>query len=194
MRTGASTHEESPTRHDAILLFEEAKKRLMDVNHWDRLCGPGSAVFQLTDEKGTELHGVQPEVGHLIRIQLPAPPNAESGGYDWVRIEAFENNKDLMKDQDVFSFTVRPVKSPAGDGTATGHFYTSDATSTFLILRTSSVVKAMEKGRNEVANISGGSIAGKIRNLLVAVGAWLGFSKSQWGRLVKGIIKGPPQE
>jgi hypothetical protein len=192
LRTGASTSEEAPTRHDAILLFEEAKRRLLDINNWHSLCGPGSATFQLTDDGGRELRDVKPETGHLIRISLPAPPNAEGDGYDWVRIEEIENKKDMLKDQNIFGFRVRPVNNPLSTRGKTAHFYTSGATSTFLIIRVSSVVKAMEKGRNEVVNAGMPAVVDGVRNFFVALGAWLGFSKSQWGKLVKGIIKGPP--
>jgi hypothetical protein len=194
MRTGASSQEEASTRHDAILLFQEARRRLLDVNNWDKLCGPGSAVFRLTDATGRELTTVKPEIGHLIRINLPAPPNNEGGGYDWVRIEEIESHKDMLKDQDIFAMRVRPANSPLNSNGHTAHFYTAGATSTFLVVRVSTVVKAIEKGRNESANTGGLALLSRIRNVAVSVGAWLGISKSQWGRLVKGIIKGPPDE
>src|SRR6476660_810088 len=111
IKTGASTYAESPTRHDAILLFEEAKKRLLNINQWHVLCGEGSAVFQLTDDKGQPVNR-NPVKGDLIRIKLPAPPNNQGDGFDWVRIEEFENTKDLLKDQDIFGFRVRPVQNP----------------------------------------------------------------------------------
>lgn len=196
VKTGASSQAETATRHDAILLFEKARRRLLDVNRWHELAGPGSAAFRLCDSNGNELHNKQPEVGNLIRISLPAPPNQEGKGYDWVRIEAFENHKDLLKDQDIFGFRVRPVQSPLSDNAngETAHFYTSSATSTFIVMRASSKVTAMEKGRNEVANSWPKEVLSKLRNVVVAVGAWLGLSHSQWSKLVKGIIKGPPQE
>jgi hypothetical protein len=193
-KTGASTHAETATRHDAILLFDEAKRRLLDVNHWHKLCGPGSATFQLTDAEGNEIRNRAPEVGDLIRIKLPAPPNAEGKGFDWVRVEEFENTKDLLKDQDIFGFRVRPVRDPSNRAEDAAHFYTSSATSTFLIMRVSSIVTALERGRNEVPNNKPLAILNKIRNLVIAVGAWIGISHSQWGKLVKGIIKGPPQD
>ncbi len=193
--TGASTHTESPTRHAAILLFEEAKKRLLDVNKWDKLCGPASAVFTLVDRSGHEVKGRTPEVGDFIRISLPATANSEGDGYDWVRIEAFENSKDLLKDEEIFGFRVRPSKKPEDKtGGETAHFYTSEATSTFIVVRVSSIVTAMEKGRNEVVNKGPFGFLSKIRNMIVGMGARLGFSQSQWGKLVKGVIKGPPQE
>jgi len=193
VKTGASTYAESPTRHDAILLFEEAKKRLLNINKWHELCGEGSAVFQLTDSNGNEINR-RPETGDLIRIKLPAPSNDSGDGYDWVRIEEFENTKDLLKDQDIFGFRVRPVQNPLDNSADTAHFYKSTATSTFVIVRTSSTVTALERGRNEVANNGTLSLFGKIRNLIISAGAWLGISKLQWGKLVKGIIKGPPQD
>jgi hypothetical protein len=194
VKTGASTHAESPTRHDAILLFEKARIRLLDINNWHRLCGEPSATFQLTDETGKEIRDRHPEVGDLIRINLPGPPNAAGEGYDWVRIEEFENRKDLLKDEDVFGFRVRPVHNPLRPAEAEAHFYSSTATSSFLVVRTSSIVTALEKGRNEIPNSKPMQILNKFRNLAIAIGAWLGMSQTQWSKLVKGIIKGPPQD
>jgi hypothetical protein len=192
-KTGASVYAETTTRHDAILLFETAKKRLLDINSWHNLCGPGSAEFTLTDESGNQINTV-PKAGNYIRIKLPAPPNAEGHGYDWVRIEEFENRKDLLKDQDIFGFRVRPSNNPVDAGGDPAHFYKSTATSTFLISRQSTRVTAFEKGRNEIPNGNARKFANSLRNLVIAVGAWLGLSKSQWARLMKGIIKGPPEE
>ena len=194
MRTGATAHHETVTRHDAILLFEKAKARLMDVNRWQQLAGPASAEFRLCDAQGNELSATRATVGDLIRIKLPAPPNTEGDGYDWVRVEEFESYKDLLKDQEIFGFRVRPVQSPFSADRAAAHFYTSAATSTFLVVRESTTVSAMEKGRNEVPNNWPAALLSRVRNLAVSVGAWLGLSHTQWGRLVKGFIKGPPQE
>jgi hypothetical protein len=192
LSTGASTHSESPTRHQAILLFELAKQRLLDVNNWDKLCGEVTAAFQLTDKEGNVIRNRQPQIGDFIRIKLPAPPNAEGDGYDWVRIEEFENSKDLLKDEEIFGFRVRPVYNPQDPGPDPAHFYKSTATSTFLIVRTSSMVTALERGRNEVPNSAPYAIWNKLRNFAVAIGAWFGLAQSQWGKLVKGFIKGPP--
>lgn len=194
LKTGASSEEETATRHDAILLFEKAKRRLLDVNRWQELAGPGSAEFRLCDAHGNEINNKAPATGDLIRIKLPAPPNTEGSGYDWVRIEEFENQKDLLKDQDIFGFRVRPVKNPLDPDTGTAHFYKSSATSTFLVIRSSSRVTAMEKGRNEIPNSIPAALYSRVRNLFVAIGAWIGLSKTQWGKLVRGIIKGPPQD
>lgn len=194
LKTGVSIFEELNTRHDAIMLFEEAKRRLLDVNDWHRLCGPGSAEFQLTDDRGRELRKQVAEIGDLIRIKLPAPSDPNGDGYDWVRVEEFESQKDMLKDEDVFGFRVRPVQSPFRRDTSASHFYTSSATSSFLVVRTSSTVTAMERGRNEVPNNRVKALVSKVRNTALSIGAWLGFSKTQWSKLVKGVIKGPPEQ
>ena len=79
-RSGATQRKETATRHDAILLFNDAKRRLLDVNSWNKLCGKLSANFQLTDEKGNELRSDKVMVGNLIRISLPAPRNESGAG------------------------------------------------------------------------------------------------------------------
>jgi hypothetical protein len=192
-KTGTSEHTESATRHDAILLFEKAKKRLLDINKWHELCGPASATFQLIDSSGKPINGL-PETGNLIRISLPAPPNNQGNGYDWVRIEEMIQKKDFLKDEDVFGFRVRPVPAPDSNNSEAAHFFKQAATSTFLVIRVTTTVSAIEKGRNEIPNTRTGSLIATIRNFAVSIGAWLGFSKTQWGKLMKGILKGPPQD
>ena len=73
------------------------------------------------------------------------------------------------------------------------HFHKTTATSTFLIMRVSTKVTALERGRNEVPNSRVAAIFDRIRNVAISIGAVLGLSKFQWGKLMKGILKGPPQ-
>jgi hypothetical protein len=189
--TGAKAKTELPSRHDAILLFNEAKHRLLDINHWHKLCGKGSAVFHLTDEKGNLLEHDHPQRGMLIRIQLPAPRNANGSGYDWVRIEEFEHQKNLLKDEEIFGLRVRPTTDPlSSQKNGAAHFFTREATSSFLIIRVANTVKALEKGRNEVPNTWPRSWLGKMRNAFVAAGAMVGLSHAQWKSLVNGLLKG----
>jgi len=190
-RTGATYRKEAATRHEAINLYREAKTRLLNIDEWDKLSGKASARFKLCDEKGNPLIKVDPQVGHLIRIALPAPPNAQTSGFDWVRIEEFVNEKNLIKDEEVFGFRVRPVPDPhSNDQKASAHFFTEDATSTFLVVRHTNEVFGLERGRNEKPNTEGVHLFGKIRNAVIALAATLGLSTPQWKSLVTGIING----
>lgn len=186
-KTGATSTLNFKNKFIAIKSFNTAKYRLLDVNHWFNLCGRKGAEFQLTDESGNALQTTIPEVGNLIRIKLPAPPNPKGDGYDWVRIEKFENLKNTAKDEDLYGFRVRPVSNPFNRSGDSAHFYTSEATSSFLIYRKGCVVSALERGRNEKPNTSG-SLLNKLRNFFVALPAMLGLSKPQWKNLVDGIL------
>jgi len=187
--TGATTKKRLSSRYAAKALFSDAKARLLAINNWYALCGNTGAEFRLTDEHGNFIH-TAPEVGNLIRINLPAPPNATGDGYDWVRIEKFDQQKELLTDEELFGFRVRPVSNPRNRVDDSAHFYTSDATSTFLVYRKSLVVHAMERGRNEVPNPAG-SILNRIRNSIIAFFAMRGLAVPQWKKLVNGILEPP---
>lgn len=188
-KTGATSHIHADTRHNAIRIFKAAQTNLLDINHWDKFSGKGSAIFQLTDSSGNLLYSIPPKIGDLIRIDLPAPGNKKGHGYDWVRIEKFEDSKDILKDEETFGFRVRPVKHPDNTSAEPAHFYTSDATSTFLIIRHTNTITAMERARNEIPNTGVFSFLNKIRNTVIALAAMAGLSNPQWKRLMKGILQ-----
>ncbi len=192
-QTGATSKLKLNTRHEALLHFQAARERLSDINNWQKLCGSGSAEFTLTDPYGNPLSVSKPKIGNLIRIKLPAPPNQEGDGYDWVRIEAFEDNKTLVSDSEIYGFRVRPVENPKNKTGNSAHFYTNEATSTFLVIRYSHSVFALERGKNEVPNNSREWLA-NLRNKLVAVIAMMGFSKPQWKKLVDGVLVPPKKD
>ncbi|HET6226082.1 MAG TPA: hypothetical protein VFF27_07365 [Bacteroidia bacterium] len=189
-QTGATSKIKLDTRHKALLVFKEARERLLDINNWEKICGSGSAEFTLTDGNGEPLNGTTPKIGHLIRIKLPAPANKDGDGYDWVRIEEFEESKSLVSDSELYGFRVRPVENPKNKSGNTAHFYTDHATSTFLVIRYSHTIFALERGKNEVPNNSDSWLS-TIRNKLVAITAMIGLSKPQWKKLVEGILTPP---
>jgi hypothetical protein len=187
-KTGATAKYTAKTRSNAIALFNEAKIKLLEINNWYKVCGETGAEFQLTDNEGNLLTNDKPIIGNLIKIKLPAPSNSRGDGFDWVRIEKIESKKDLIKDEELVSLTVRPGANPESNSTKSAHFFSKEATSSFIIMRKASSVYALERGRNEVPNASGGLI-NKIRNFGVALFAMLGFSKPQWKKLVDGFLQ-----
>ncbi|WP_343636270.1 hypothetical protein [Fluviicola sp.] len=186
-KTGATASVKTSSVEAAKVLFEEAKHRLFAINNWQKVCGGKGASFLLTDKHGNPLTQTTPEIGNLIKIKLPAPPNKQGDGYDWVRIETFENTTNPVNDEETVGFRVRPVSNPADHSGESAHFYTSDATSSFLVIRRGSRVYALERGRNEQPNPSGG-FWNKIRNILIALAAMLGLAVPQWKMLVNGIV------
>ncbi|HEV7620967.1 MAG TPA: hypothetical protein VGO09_04505 [Flavisolibacter sp.] len=180
--------EEVATIEEAKQLFNEAKGRLLDVNKWDKICGEGSAKFTLTDESGHEVQSI-PEVGYYFKIDIPGPGTKEGDGFDWVRVEAIEEDRDIKEDYQYIIMRVRPSAKPDSDKKDVAHFFSGKSTSNFLVYRESKIVTAAVLGRNEVPNTKENtSLLDKIRNALVGIGAAAGFSNPQWKKLVKGLL------
>ena len=166
--------------------YQLAKNRLLHVSDWDKLCGLVTATFTLMDNNGNTLdrHAMK---GDFIRIDIPGPGTTAGHGFDWVRIEAIESTNTPPYKEEV-AMRVRPAKYPKGNNVTTAHFFSNDATSTFSVIRKGNLIKASVNGRNELVNIKQSNIWDKIRNMFTAIGAMLGLSKSQWKKLVKGIL------
>lgn len=180
--------EETSTVDEAKHLFKSAKNRLLHVNEWDKLCGKASAVFTLTDEHGREVEGI-PKVGFHFKIDIPAPGTKTGEGFDWVRVEAIEENKDVNEDSEYLVIRVRPSDNPLSANNDVAHFFSDKATSNFVVLREKKTVTAAVFGRNEVANTNKtSSLLDKLRNAIVGTGAASGLSDAQWKSLVKGVL------
>jgi hypothetical protein len=56
------------------------------------------------------------------------------------------------------------------------------------VQRTGKVVSAEVHGRNEKPNTDANAVIDKARNTMVATGAIVGFSSTQWKSLVNGLL------
>jgi hypothetical protein len=173
---------------EARAVFEKTVANLLDVNSWDKLCGPLSAKFQLTDARGDEVKR-QPQTGDHFKIDVPGPGPSSGDGYDWVQVEALEDRRNPSADQESVTIRVRPATSPLNDQRDTAHFFHDEATSSFRVQRIGNLVKAEVHGRNEVPNTDAEKVKDKVRNAVVGSGAVAGLSAPQWKSLVKGLIE-----
>lgn len=176
-------------RENAQQLFKTATQRLLDVNQWEELCGIGSANFQLTDKNGNEIERTAREGDHF-KIDIPGPGSVEGKGYDWVRIEKIEEDIDSAGDSESIAVRVRPATNPTTPGQEVAHFFNEEATSSFVIEREGTLVKAGVYGRNEKPNTVIKNLVDKARNAVIALGAISGISSVQWQKLAKGLIEG----
>jgi len=175
------------TVEDAEDWFLDAKEKLLDVNNWKRYATTLGAEFRLTDAVGKPVNR-QARKGDHIRIDIPGPGSEAGSGFDWVAIEAIEYDDYPDVDMETLAMRVRPSDNPMDrNNTDTAHFFSDNATSTFVIERRVTHLSVQYFGRNETAN-KDGSIIDKVRNVALATGAWLGMSDAQWTSLVKGII------
>jgi hypothetical protein len=167
-------------------IFEKAKQNLINVNDWQKIAGAATAGFQVVSKEGIEKNG-PPSEGDYLRITLPVVPGSTTGkGYDWVQVEQIEESDVPL--QRSIAMRVRPAVPPFYDKDEVAHFFTSDATSTFCVQQLGRRIKASVYGRNEKPNTEVHNLFNKIRNMVIAVGAMIGFNKPQWKSLVKGIL------
>ena len=189
-QTGARSDNEAAVSFSDVQqakdFFKLVQQRLLTVNNWHRLAGKATAEFTLTDARGNEVARPAQEGDHF-KIDIPGPGPATGDGYDWVQIEKIEETH--MPDSDSVAMRVRPTTNPANDRGDVAHFFTDDATSSFIIKREHTTVSAHIHGRNEKPNVTAETVGDKARNATIAAGAATGFSKWQWMSLVKGLLQ-----
>lgn len=170
---------------EAIQVYDVAVNRLKDVNHWHFITKHLETKFTLRDKNGIEVTR-QVALGDYFQINIPFPGLDSGKGYDWVQVKELKEENNQQQDEQTFSMLVKPTHPPFAEETA--HFFDDKASSTFSVLRKGNKITALVHGRNETPNTFVHGLAGKIRNLLVAIGSFLGFSYFQWKSLVKGLL------
>lgn len=169
-------------------LFSLARKRLLDVSNWNKIAEGSSAQFQLTTTRGKEVFR-NAQRGDKLRISITAPGNETGDGFDWVEVEEIRETNENTNTESI-AIRVRPCPSPLNASENTAHFFTNDATSSFVVMRLGTTVKAEVHGRNEKPNTKEpDTLMDKARNAVVAIGALAGMNKPQWNALVKGLLK-----
>lgn len=176
------------TQEDAEEMFVIAKQRLLDINKWVEVAATPSGTFTLTDKNGNELNR-SAHKDDYVKINIGAPGPLAGNGRDWVHIEKIEYDDDPDANHEQISMQLRPVAAPNTTDQTVAHFFDDTATSTFIIERRHTKLKAFYKGRNEKPNTNAESFIDKARNLVVAASAILGLSDAQWNNLIKGFLK-----
>lgn len=188
---GAETNAEysynAATTEDAIIVFQNACERLLNVNSWDKYSGKLSAVFRVTDEAGKETSGPVKN-GYHFKIDIPGPGSMTGDGFDWVQIEKIDMSSNNREDWESIAMRVRPSSNPKNDKDDVAHFFNEEATSNFVVRREGLVVTAGVYGRNEIPNTEVHNVVDKTRNAAIGLTAASGISSFQWNNLVKGIV------
>lgn len=188
--SGVETNTESTAEcrdeAEAKEFFSVVRQRLLEVNGWQALAGTGTADFVLTGNSGHKVNRTAQQGDHL-RINIPGPGPATGDGYDWVQVEAVEEDRD--KDNECIAIRVRPATNPLNKNPDVAHFFTDEATSSFIVRREKNRVIAGVYGRNEKPNTKADAVTDKLRNAAIGAGAITGFSKLQWKNLVEGMLK-----
>ncbi len=176
------------SREYAVACFKRAYERLMAPRVWHQLSGAMSAEFFLIDETGVEPHRPVLKDDYL-KINIPGPGTIAGKGYDWVFIEQIEDKANPEAKEESIGMKLKPCGDPGNKDMTTAHFFTEEASSTFIISRNGNTVSSCYYGRNEVPNVHTESITDNIRNTVVGSGAWASFSEMQWHSLIKGFLE-----
>lgn len=167
---------------DIDLKFNILKQRFLAINHWRKYCRESSTDFKLCDSTGRLVERL-PQIGDYIRIDIPGPGGSEGRSFDWVQIISID-----LANPDMIIIQCRPSKDPVKDHSSKiAHFYSKSSTSTFIVSKNNNILKVGIYGRNEYPNLKSGFF-NCIRNVMIAIGGMLGFSKIQWKCLAKGLV------
>lgn len=165
--------------------FEILKKRFFSVNQWESYSGKAFAAFKLHNFNGDPVDR-EPLIGDFIRIDIPGPGEAEAKGYDWVKITDICFYEDSFSES--LSITCEPSVNPQNKKSRhIAHFYSSAASSTFMISRSTDHLQAAVYGRNERPNRNA-KFLDVIRNLVIAIGGMMGIAKIQWKQLTDSFL------
>ena len=169
-------------------LYSTACRNLLGINEWGNLCNNLlKAQFALFSESGLPIYRL-PKESDFIRINLPGPGPINGDGYDWVQIEKIVTFSKPVNDEVGTFIRVRPVSSPLNEKTDTAHFFSSDASSTFMVKRVGTIVIAEIHGRNEKPNTDLDNAIDNMRNTVVATLAIAKLSDIQWKNLCEALL------
>ncbi len=169
---------------EATAAFNLATERLYAINRWRALNDKIHTDFLHCDAEGIPVDR-HPQLGDTVRIDLPGPGSPRGGGYDWVRISELGEHDTPVP---CVYLRLTPCPKPGTFDGPAAHFYASAATNTLILRRVQNCLLAEVHGRNEIANVSDGSLLDRVRNEAVAVLGQVGLGKIQWQDWTDGLV------
>jgi hypothetical protein len=165
---------------DAQEFFHRVRDRLFRISEWRK--NSNATSYDLFDPSGESSQSDAIEVGKLIRIELPA-----SGKYDWVRVDAVNDEKDEVV------LRVKPSPDPTDPerSDSTSHFFGPEAENNFCIQLDDKTIAFYVIGLNERQNTrSTDGLVESARNAAVAnVGYYSGLQKAVWKDFATNFLK-----
>jgi hypothetical protein len=174
-----------PSRHDAILVYNEASRRLLDVNRWQEISGEGSAGFHIADHNGNKLEKSRLENGDLVKIVPKSEGNGTHVAPLWMLASKIEVANNMIKDEE--SLTVH-LKTLHRDEAALPELESAGYVLQLKLKRNADVVVLTKNAEELPHKISPGYIFDRIRDTFSAFAAMLNGT-SQWSNLAEGILK-----
>jgi len=178
-----------PSAEQAKVIFTQACHYMSNPFEWHELTELPARFRPASDN---ELEYFCPVTeGNYFRIEIAGSEGYTGSGYDWVKVETVEDNRNPEYDRESFGMTLRTCSNPFRGSLANARFFKSLATSSFLVQRHGKLTTASYHGRNEVSASQAGNILDNMRNAFVAIGAEAGMTDAVWSRLLKAFLAKP---
>lgn len=174
------------TDSEILEKFKMLKKNLLNINGWNVNSGKNPTKFFLYKENLDDKSFLAEE-NDLVKIKIPAPANKLGRGFDWVKILKIQEIE--RNDFQAILIQMKPHSCPESKGKGIAHFYTDDATSTFILAKENKTIQLSVHGRNEIPNTKNIGFINALRNYFVANGGIFGGSKIQWQHFAKEFVK-----
>lgn len=170
----------------AFYYFRSLSEKLLKINEWKMNSGKNPTEFFIHNKDAQDERLLAKE-NDLVKIKMPAPKNKLGSGFDWVTINKLETVETAkMK---AFLLQMKPHSCPESADGSIAHFYTHDATNTFILAKENNTIQFSIHGRNEIPNTKKIGFMNSCRNILVAGGGIFGGSKLQWQDFAEEFIK-----
>lgn len=170
---------------EAFDRFRRFSQKLTEINGWNQYAGKNPTSFYLHSKEENKLAVTQ--LNDLIKIKMPAPENKLGNGFDWVAVNKIENIEE--REVKVFLLQMRPHSCAESANGNIAHFYTQEASNTFILAKKNKIIQFSIHGRNEVANTNRVGFLHSLRNFFVAGGGIFGGSKVQWQDFTEEFLK-----
>jgi hypothetical protein len=173
----------------AEIVYLKSRKRLLNVNQWQRYMDDTEISFRLTDTEGNESES-QAEKDLLIRADIQDSNHLSSERRcDWVIIEDLEEGS--TDEMEYVVFRVKPCENPKENEGQPTHFFFAAITGSLVLHRESLSVTCTVYARNLEAytdHLSEGSgLDGSVSSVDTAHTDGNGLPGMNWQRLVDSL-------
>lgn len=176
-------------REDAILLFKNARDKLININQWDTLLAGHTTSFQVVSTTG-QLIDASAGSSFYVRIDIASKGSETGYGYDWLQIEDWVDMEDENENLSLLSFSLRPSVNPEQKNEKIAHYFSPDSSLTMLLRREANNVKISVFETNLVINpLAEKSVAGTIRQTLVGSAGVCGLTNNEWEEIVRNLLE-----
>ena len=171
---------------DALIIFNEVKNRLINVNNWYNFTSITNLHFQLSDINKNPIERFALK-NDLIKIEFLKDKKSRILKIimnDWVVVDEIME----IENQEYQCFILRLKPYQSSSKREIKHFYNSEASNTFILYQKENLVILSIHGRNEYPNFKSNSKFHLFRNIMMANLGLIGVDRFLWDNFAENIL------